>query len=196
MKLSRSLIAVGAITALSVGALAGCSSSGSTDDGDSGGTGAALTIAKPDGAITTESHNPYLGDSSASKYGYAKVIFEPLALVNPTGDLGTTPWLAESGRVERCLHRAHRRPAQRRDVERRRGLHRRRHRLHIRPVPERQARRLAGPELRGRDRRRRRGHSEVRRLEVHRAVPRAAHADRSPARLGEHRRSQHRPAHR
>ena len=96
MKLSRSLIAVGAITALSVGALAGCSSSGSADDGDSGGTGAALTIAKPDGAITTESHNPYLGDSSASKYGYAKVIFEPLALVNPTGDLGTTPWLAES----------------------------------------------------------------------------------------------------
>ncbi|MGO1507812.1 MAG: ABC transporter substrate-binding protein [Microbacterium sp.] len=96
MKLSRSLIAVGAITALSVGALAGCSSSGSTDGGDSGGTGAALTIAKPDGAITTESHNPYLGDSSASKYGYAKAIFEPLALVNPTGDLGTTPWLAES----------------------------------------------------------------------------------------------------
>src|SRR5690606_32031832 len=42
------------------------------------------------------SHNPFLGDSSASKYGYAKVIFEPLALVNPTGDLGTTPWLAES----------------------------------------------------------------------------------------------------
>ncbi len=97
MKLSRSLIAVGAITALSVGALAGCSTTGSTDDGDSGSAGtAALTIAKPDGAITTESHNPYLGDSSASKYGYAKVIFEPLALVNPTGDLGTTPWLAES----------------------------------------------------------------------------------------------------
>ena len=64
--------------------------------GAAGDGGAALTIAKPDGAITTESHNPYLGDSSASKYGYAKVIFEPLALVNPTGDLGTTPWLAES----------------------------------------------------------------------------------------------------
>lgn len=96
MKLSRSLIAIGAIAALSVGALAGCSSSGSNADDDSGATGAALTIAKPDGAITTESHNPYLGDSSASKYGYAKVIFEPLALVNPTGDLGTTPWLAES----------------------------------------------------------------------------------------------------
>ncbi len=96
MKLSRSLIAISAITALGVGALAGCSSSASTADGDSGSAAAALTIAKPDGAITTESHNPYLGDSSASKYGYAKVIFEPLALVNPTGDLGTTPWLAES----------------------------------------------------------------------------------------------------
>lgn len=74
-------------------ALAGCASGGSSGSGESG---AALTIAKPDGAITTESNNPYLGDSSASKYGYAKVIFEPLALVNPTGDLGTTPWLAES----------------------------------------------------------------------------------------------------
>lgn len=94
MKLSRSLIAIGAITALGVGVLAGCSSSSDGGGGD-GGT-AALTIAKPDGAITTESHNPFLGDSSASKYGYAKVIFEPLALVNPTGDLGTTPWLAES----------------------------------------------------------------------------------------------------
>ncbi|QNO38495.1 ABC transporter substrate-binding protein [Protaetiibacter sp. SSC-01] len=92
MKLRKSLIAVGAILTLGATALAGCSAS--TDSGSAGG--AALTIAKPDGAITTESHNPFLGDSSASKYGYAKVIFEPLALVNPTGDLGTTPWLAES----------------------------------------------------------------------------------------------------
>ena len=92
MKLRKSVIAVGAIVALSTMVLAGCSPS--TDSGST--SGAALTIAKPDGAITTESHNPFLGDSSASKYGYAKVIFEPLALVNPTGDLGTTPWLAES----------------------------------------------------------------------------------------------------
>lgn len=92
MKLRKSLIAVGAILTLGATVLAGCSTS--SDPGTSGG--AALTIAKPDGAITTESHNPFLGDSSASKYGYAKVIFEPLALVNPTGDLGTTPWLAES----------------------------------------------------------------------------------------------------
>jgi peptide/nickel transport system substrate-binding protein len=92
MKLRKSVIAVGAIIALGATVLAGCSPS--TDSESS--PGAALTIAKPDGAITTESHNPFLGDSSASKYGYAKVIFEPLALVNPTGDLGTTPWLAES----------------------------------------------------------------------------------------------------
>ncbi|MGM7667722.1 ABC transporter substrate-binding protein [Microbacterium sp. A93] len=96
MKLSRSLIAIGAIAALSTGVLAGCSSPSSDGSNSNDPSGAALTIAKPDGAITTESHNPYLGDSSASKYGYAKVIFEPLALVNPTGDLATTPWLAES----------------------------------------------------------------------------------------------------
>ncbi|WP_353828136.1 ABC transporter substrate-binding protein [Agromyces sp. SYSU T0242] len=92
MRLSTSLGAIGVVAAL---ALTGCAGA-NTEDSTPAGSGAALTIAKPDGAITTESHNPYLGDSSASKYGYAKVIFEPLALVNPTGDLGTTPWLAES----------------------------------------------------------------------------------------------------
>lgn len=93
MRLKTSLAAIGLTAALM---LTGCAAGGNTDGPDSEQPGAALTIAKPDGAITTESHNPYLGDSSASKYGYAKVIFEPLALVNPTGDLGTTPWLAES----------------------------------------------------------------------------------------------------
>ena len=96
MKLRKSLIAGFAVAALGASVLAGCASGGGDDGGSAGGDLPALTIAKPDGAITTESHNPYLGDSSASKYGYAKVIFEPLALVNPTGDLGTTPWLAES----------------------------------------------------------------------------------------------------
>ncbi|MFC9919625.1 ABC transporter substrate-binding protein [Agromyces binzhouensis] len=91
MRLSTSLGAVGIAATL---VLTGCA--GANTDSTPAESGAALTIAKPDGAITTESHNPYLGDSSASKYGYAKVIFEPLALVNPTGDLGTTPWLAES----------------------------------------------------------------------------------------------------
>ncbi|MBO1752152.1 ABC transporter substrate-binding protein [Actinotalea sp. BY-33] len=95
MRLRTSLVTLSAVAALT---LAGCGSGEtSASDPDASATpGAALTIAKPDGAITTESHNPYLGDSSASKYGYAKVIFEPLALVNPTGDLATTPWLAES----------------------------------------------------------------------------------------------------
>lgn len=96
MRVKSRAIALGLAGAL---ALTACSGGGSGDDDANptpAGGGAALTIAKPDGAITTESHNPYLGDSSASKYGYAKVIFEPLALVNPTGDLGTTPWLAES----------------------------------------------------------------------------------------------------
>ncbi|MFB7885891.1 hypothetical protein [Microbacterium sp. NPDC056057] len=85
MRLRTSLAAVGVAAAL---VLTGCAGGGG-NDADS--AGAALTIAKPDGAITTESNNPYLGDSSASKYGYGKVIFESLALVNPTGDLGTTP---------------------------------------------------------------------------------------------------------
>ncbi|MFS0866741.1 ABC transporter substrate-binding protein [Microbacterium sp. 179-B 1A2 NHS] len=93
MRLKTSLAAAGLTAAL---ILTGCAAGGASTNTNSSEPGAALTIAKPDGAITTESHNPYLGDSSASKYGYAKVMFEPLALVNPTGDLGTTPWLAES----------------------------------------------------------------------------------------------------
>ena len=91
MRLKTSLAAVGLAAAL---VLTGCAG-GTSETPDPAGSGAALTIAKPDGAITTESNNPYLGDSSASKYGYGKVLFESLALVNPTGDLGTTPWLAE-----------------------------------------------------------------------------------------------------
>ncbi len=94
MKLTRSLIALTAVAALGATALAGCSADGS--GGTGGGDSPALTIAKPDGAITTESNNPYVGDSSASKYGYGKVIYETLALVNQTGDRGVTPWLAES----------------------------------------------------------------------------------------------------
>ncbi len=95
MRLSSTLGTIGAIGAVAALALTGCAA-GDTDSSAPAASGAALTIAKPDGTISTESHNPFLGDSSASKYGYAKVIFEPLALVNPTGDLGTTPWLAES----------------------------------------------------------------------------------------------------
>ncbi|WP_149084258.1 MULTISPECIES: ABC transporter substrate-binding protein [Microbacterium] len=93
MKLTKTLIAASAVAALGVSALAGCSAGGGSDDAVGS---ASLTIAKPDGAITTESNNPFVGDSAASKYGYAKVVFETLALVNQTGDRGVTPWLAES----------------------------------------------------------------------------------------------------
>jgi len=87
---------LGLVTAL---ALTGCAGGGGdTAEKPSDSkpeAGAALTIAKPDGAITTESNNPWSGDSSANKLGYKNVIFEPLAIVNPTGDNETTPWLAE-----------------------------------------------------------------------------------------------------
>jgi len=95
MKLRRSLIAVAAIAALSTSVLAGCAAGGGSNDGSGSGESPALTIAKPDGAITTESNNPWVGDSSANKLGYKNVIFEPLAMVNPVGENETTPWLAE-----------------------------------------------------------------------------------------------------
>lgn len=94
MKRKNLLFATGLITAL---ALTGCAGGGggTTNEPSEPEAGAALTIAKPDGAITTESNNPWAGDSSANKLGYKNVIFEPLAIVNPTGDNETTPWLAE-----------------------------------------------------------------------------------------------------
>src|SRR5690349_1587157 len=71
--------------------LAGCSAGGGTSPEG----GAALTIAKPDGAIATESNNPWIGDSSALKLGYVNTIFEPLGIVNvvnPSDEV--RPWLA------------------------------------------------------------------------------------------------------
>ena len=61
MRLKTSLAAAGLTAAL---ILTGCAAGGGNNDSGSQGSGAALTIAKPDGAITTESHNPYLGDSA------------------------------------------------------------------------------------------------------------------------------------
>lgn len=107
MKLRKRVTSIAAAVTIGALALTGCSSNGesptdptTTPGGETDGPGGqgtvALTIAKPDGAITTQSHNPFMGESSASKYGYQAVVFERLALINPTGDLGTTPWLAES----------------------------------------------------------------------------------------------------
>lgn len=95
--------AVAALATAAVLLLTGCGGDGtsgsttgsSTTGGSSQGT-AALTIAKPDGAITTESHNPFLGDTSASMYGYRQVMFETMALVNTADPTVVTPRLASS----------------------------------------------------------------------------------------------------
>jgi peptide/nickel transport system substrate-binding protein len=88
-KWMTSVAAIGIASALM---LTGCSAGTGNDKPASG---AALTIAKPDGAIATESDNPWIGDGSALKLGYAYAIFEPLAMVNlidPSQDI--VPWLA------------------------------------------------------------------------------------------------------
>ncbi|MCR2791715.1 ABC transporter substrate-binding protein [Microbacterium sp. zg.Y625] len=90
MRLKPSLVAAGVAAAL---VLTGCSAGGSNDAGPE--AGAALTIAKPDGPITTEGNNPWVGDSSALRLGYANAIFEPLGIVNlvdPSAEV--KPWLA------------------------------------------------------------------------------------------------------
>jgi peptide/nickel transport system substrate-binding protein len=94
MRLKASAIALGIATAL---VLTGCSSTGGNDDDSTtaSGEGAALTIAKPDGAIATESNNPWIGDSSALKLGYVNAIYEPVGIVNvvnPSDEV--RPWLA------------------------------------------------------------------------------------------------------
>ena len=85
----KSTLGIAALAA--VLALTGCTGGGG-DQNES--DGAALTIAKPDGAIAAESNNPWIGDSSALKLGYANTLFEPLAFVNVIADKPVTPWLA------------------------------------------------------------------------------------------------------
>lgn len=90
MRLRTSLVAVGLAAAIT---LTGCAGGG--NDPAEPEAGAALTIAKPDGPITTEGNNPWVGDSSALRLGYANAIFEPLGIVNlvdPSADV--VPWLA------------------------------------------------------------------------------------------------------
>ena len=100
MRLKSSLIAAGMAATM---ILAGCGSNGSgeidseeTSPDGSGEITAALTIAKPDGAISTESNNPWVGDASAMRLGYINAILEPLGIVNlidPSQE--PEPWLAE-----------------------------------------------------------------------------------------------------
>lgn len=94
MRLKASAIALGVATAL---VLTGCSASSGDGDTDTttGASGAALTIAKPDGAIATESNNPWIGDSSALKLGYVNAIYEPVGFVNVVSPSDPIkPWLA------------------------------------------------------------------------------------------------------
>ncbi len=96
MRVKYPAVALGVAAALALTACSG-GSDGAGDEGSStGAAGAPLTIAKPDGAIATESNNPWVGDASGMKLGYINAILEPLGFVNlidPSDDV--TPWLAQ-----------------------------------------------------------------------------------------------------
>lgn len=91
MRLNRQVAAGAVVLALGTAALTGCASGGSSN-ADSG----SLTIAKPDGAnvLAAEINNPYIGTGSGASLAYDRMIYEPLAIVNPVGKNETTPWLA------------------------------------------------------------------------------------------------------
>ncbi|TFD87132.1 ABC transporter substrate-binding protein [Cryobacterium lactosi] len=89
MRVKTTLVAMGLVAAFAV---TGCSGANNSSTPESG---ASLTIAKPDGAIATESNNPWIGESSGNKLGYINAILEPLGIVNlisPSDDV--KPWLA------------------------------------------------------------------------------------------------------
>ncbi|WP_061960826.1 ABC transporter substrate-binding protein [Demequina flava] len=103
MRIKKSSIAAMSMAAvLTLAACSGGDSDPETSASASGEAapaepGAPLTIAKPDGAIATESNNPWVGDASGTKLGYIYAMLEPLAHVNtidPNAEV--TPWLAES----------------------------------------------------------------------------------------------------
>ncbi|TFC06965.1 ABC transporter substrate-binding protein [Cryobacterium adonitolivorans] len=89
MRVKTTLVAMGLVAAFAV---TGCSGANNSSTPESG---ASLTIAKPDGAIATESNNPWVGESSGNKLGYINAILEPLGIVNlisPSDEV--KPWLA------------------------------------------------------------------------------------------------------
>lgn len=93
MRLKKHLIAASAVLAIGALALTGCSGNSSSSASGSGGS---LTIAKPDGAavLATQINNPFISTGSGQSLAYNRMIFEPLAMVNPVGKNETTPWLA------------------------------------------------------------------------------------------------------
>lgn len=94
MKLSKLIGATSALTLMA--GLAACSSGATTDGStESIESTASITVGKPDGPISTEINNPFIGDSSMLRLGYGNVLFEPVAMVNivdPTQEV--RPWLA------------------------------------------------------------------------------------------------------
>ncbi|MGO4594902.1 ABC transporter substrate-binding protein [Leifsonia sp. 2TAF2] len=94
MRLRKTLVTVSAIAAISALALTGCASNGSS--GATSSSGGSLTVAKPDGAaiLATQINNPFITTGSGMSLGYDRMLYEPLAIVNPVGKNETTPWLA------------------------------------------------------------------------------------------------------
>ena len=95
MRIKSSMIVVSVVTALALGGCTGTDANQESSAAPAPKAGAALTIAKPDGAIATESNNPWVGDSSGLKLGYINEILEPLAMVNTIDPSAPViPWLA------------------------------------------------------------------------------------------------------
>ena len=94
MRFKKNVIAGVAAVLLGALALGGCAGGAS---GGSGGATGSLTIAKPDGAavLATQINNPFISTGSGMSLGYDRMIYEPLAMVNPVGRNETTPWLAD-----------------------------------------------------------------------------------------------------
>lgn len=94
MRFKKHVIAGATAVLLGALVLSGCA--GGTSGGSSASTG-SLTIAKPDGAavLATQINNPFITTGSGMSLGYDRLIYEPLALVNPVGKNETTPWLAD-----------------------------------------------------------------------------------------------------
>lgn len=95
MRIKSSMIVASVVAVLALSACTGTDDGGDNTAGPAPQPGAALTIAKPDGAIATESNNPWVGDSSGLKLGYINQILEPLAIVNTISPSDpVVPWLA------------------------------------------------------------------------------------------------------
>lgn len=95
MRFKKHVIAGATAVLLGALALSGCA--GGTSGGGSGASSGSLTIAKPDGAavLATQINNPFISTGSGMSLGYDRMIYEPLAMVNPVGKNETTPWLAD-----------------------------------------------------------------------------------------------------